>query len=94
MAESPNEDFFKMIYFVTRAFVLDLGKLCYSISLAYPRLDTPEGKIPAYAHIITRGVVSEIRSDISSFEMFLATNVNIDPYKTIKFIKDSVEKRK
>ena len=30
----------------------------------------PEGQLPAYVRAITRGAVEEIRSDISSLELF------------------------
>ena len=33
-----------------------------------------KGKIPAYARIITRGYVTDIRADMSSFELFMVNN--------------------
>ncbi|XP_005095740.1 uncharacterized protein LOC101853305 [Aplysia californica] len=94
MAEKPSEDFYKLLYFVLRAFIDDLGKMCYSMGMGLPPFDTSKGRLPAYARVITRGAVTEIRTDISSFELFLASNVNIDPYKTIQFVRNSIDKRK
>ncbi|PVD24836.1 hypothetical protein C0Q70_15322 [Pomacea canaliculata] len=93
MSSSAGTDFFELIYFVLRAFIDDLGKFCYSMGLAYPAMDDKKAQIPAYARIITRGAVTEIRADISSLELFTATNVNIDPFKVIHFVKNSVLKR-
>ncbi|CAG5134701.1 unnamed protein product [Candidula unifasciata] len=93
MAREPSTDFYTLLFAVLRAFIDDFHKMCYSMGMAYPAVDTPEGKLPIYARVITRGFVTDIRSDISSFEMFLATNVNIDPYKTIDVVRSSVNQR-
>ncbi|BFZ08752.1 hypothetical protein BsWGS_11791 [Bradybaena similaris] len=93
MAREPNTDFYTLLYLVLRAFVDDLHKMCYSMGLAYPAVDTQEGRLPIFARTITRGYVTDMRSDVSSFEMFLATNVNIDPYKTIDIVKNSMNQK-
>ncbi|KAL8611267.1 hypothetical protein ACOMHN_013698 [Nucella lapillus] len=93
MAPKADRDFFEMLYFVLRGFVDDLGKYCFSMGVAYPALEGLEGVIPAYARVITRGVVTDIRADMSSLELFTATNVNIDPFKVIKLVRASAEKR-
>lgn len=93
MAPTAGKDFFQLVYIVIRALVDDLGKFCFSMGIGYPSLEGTEGKIPAYARIITRGAVTELRADISSLELFAATNVNVDPYKVIQLVKDSKEKR-
>ncbi|XP_076469489.1 uncharacterized protein LOC143299880 [Babylonia areolata] len=94
MAPAANNDFFEMVYFVLRAFVEDQGKYCFSMGMAYPALEGEEAVIPAYARVITRGVVTDIRADMSSLELFTATNVNIDPFKVAKLIKKSAEERR
>lgn len=94
MAPKANKDFFEMLYFVLRAFVDDLHKYCFSMGIAYPALEGLEGVIPAYARVITRGVVTDIRADMSSLELFTATNVNIDPAKVAKLVRTSAEKRR
>ncbi|XP_076103061.1 uncharacterized protein LOC143072132 [Mytilus galloprovincialis] len=95
LGQRPSEDFFKLQYFVYRAFIEDMKKLCFSSGFALPSLDEAagEGKIPAYVRAITRGAVEEIRSDISSLELFTSQNANTDPYKVIKFIRESIKKR-
>ncbi|KAK3103632.1 hypothetical protein FSP39_020641, partial [Pinctada imbricata] len=95
MCETPNDDFFTLMYFVYRAFLDDMEKLCYSSGIAFPSLDDNDvrGRLPAYARIITRGAVADIRSDISSLELFTSPNANTDPYKVIHYIKQSINKR-
>ncbi|CAH1783243.1 unnamed protein product [Owenia fusiformis] len=95
MAESPSANFFHMIYYVTRAFIEDMDHLCYSMSIVYPEMGSSNtGRMPTLARIVTRGSVSEIRSDISSLELFAASNVNVDPFKAIQFIRKSIKHRK
>ncbi|CAG5122339.1 unnamed protein product [Candidula unifasciata] len=93
IAEKPNTDFYTLLYFVLRAFIDDLHKMCFSMGVGLPAIDVPEGSLPAYARVITRGYVTDLRTDISSLELFMATNVNIDPYKTIEIVRRSVEHR-
>lgn len=93
-SESASEDFFKLQYYVYRAFIDDMQKLCYSSGFALPSMDNDnKGKLPAYVRAITRGAVEEIRSDISSLELFTSQNANTDPYKLIKYIRESIQKR-
>lgn len=93
MAPVAGRDFFEMIYFVLRAFVDDLPQYCFSMGITYPALSGMEAVLPAYARIITRGAVTDLRADISSLELFTATNVNIDPFRVIKVVRESVQKR-
>ncbi|XP_064606167.1 LOW QUALITY PROTEIN: uncharacterized protein LOC135471048 [Liolophura sinensis] len=94
MSRLPDEDFFKLIYYTVRAFIEDMEKFCFSLAVALPTMGGDKtGQIPAFARIVTRGSVSSIRSDISSVDLFVASNVNIDPYKVIGYIRNSVAKR-
>ncbi|BFZ10915.1 hypothetical protein BsWGS_13954 [Bradybaena similaris] len=93
IAEKPNSDFYSLLYFVLRAFIDDLHKMCFSLGIGLPAIDVAEGSLPAYARTITRGYVTDLRTDISSLELFSATNVNIDPYKTIEIVRNSVQRR-
>ncbi|XP_041346848.1 uncharacterized protein LOC121366469 [Gigantopelta aegis] len=93
MSPVAGESFFQLIFFVLRAFIDDLNKYCISMGFGLPALKSSHGRIPAYARIITRGPVADVRTDMSSLELFAATNVNIDPWKAILYIKDSVERR-
>ncbi|KAK7101917.1 hypothetical protein V1264_020225 [Littorina saxatilis] len=94
MAPTAGKDFFEMVYFVLRAFADDLHKYCFSMGLAYPALDGLEALIPAYARIITRGVVTDVRADMSSLELFAATNVNIDPFEVTELVRKSAKMRR
>ncbi|XP_005107314.2 uncharacterized protein LOC101858440 [Aplysia californica] len=95
IAPKADDDFFQMIYFVVRAFMDDLKKYSFSLGGGFPSMKTHPGlaEIPAFVRIITRGVMTEIRTDISALELFTATNVNIDPYKVIQVIRQSVKTR-
>nr|XP_022296019.1 uncharacterized protein LOC111105857 [Crassostrea virginica] len=95
ISQEADKDFFDLLYFTYRAFVDDMEKLCYSSGMGFPSLDPEDklGRIPAFARLITRGPVEDIRSDISSLELFTAQNANTDPYKVIQFIRNSIKKR-
>lgn len=93
MSETASSDFYILLYFVLRGLIDDVHKMCFSMGIALPAVNVAEGKLPAYARVITRGYVTDIRADISSLEMFLATNVNIDPYKTIEIVRNSMKTR-
>ncbi|XP_059141635.1 uncharacterized protein LOC131929443 [Physella acuta] len=93
ISENPDTDFYTLLFFVLRGFIDDLHKMCFSLGIGLPALNTREGRLPAYARVITRGYITDIRADMSSLELYLATNVNIDPYKTIEVVRDSVRQR-
>ena len=63
------------------------------MGMALPPLGDESHTIPAFTRIVTRGTVSEVRSDISSLELFSFYNVNSDPFKLIQKIQNSVDKR-
>lgn len=95
LGQAPNEDFFKLLYYVLRAYVDDMEKLCFSMAIAFPSLleEDETGRLPVYARLISRGTVGEVRSDISSLELFAASNVNVDPFQVAMKVKESVKKR-
>ncbi|XP_059141627.1 uncharacterized protein LOC131929436 [Physella acuta] len=95
IAPEASDDFFELIYYVLRGYMDDLKKYSFSLGGGYPAMDKncKNGRIPAFVRIITRGVMTEIRTDISALELFTATNVNIDPYKVVANIKESIKKR-
>ncbi|GFS22686.1 hypothetical protein ElyMa_001622100 [Elysia marginata] len=95
IAPEADKDFFELTYFVLRAYIDDLKKYSFSLGGGFPAMsaDAKAGRIPAFVRVITRGVTTEIRTDISALELFTATNVNIDPYKVVADIKNSVKKR-
>ncbi|BFZ10918.1 hypothetical protein BsWGS_13957 [Bradybaena similaris] len=95
IAPEADDDFFQLIYYVLRAFMDDLKKYSFSLGGGFPPMvpSVQAGRLPAFVRIITRGVMTEIRTDISALELFTATNVNIDPYKVVNVVKNSVLKR-
>ncbi|XP_033746374.1 uncharacterized protein LOC117331657 [Pecten maximus] len=94
ISEEPCEDYFKLVYFVYRAFLDDMEKLCYSSGYAIPSLDKLSlGRIPAYTRVVTRGAVATVRSETSSLELFTSQNANTDPYRVIDYVKKSIAKR-
>lgn len=97
VSEKPDRDFYLLWYFVMRAFLDDMGSgnSCFSSGIAFPSMSgaVNSNSLPAYVRVLTRGAVSDIRSDISSLELFTAANANTDPYKVIEIIRQSVNKR-
>ncbi|XP_062595639.1 uncharacterized protein LOC134256993 [Saccostrea cucullata] len=95
ISEEADQDFYDLLYFTYRAFIDDMEKLCYSSGVGLPSFDREDklGRIPAFARLITRGPVEDIRADMSSLELFTAQNANTDPYKVIQFIRKSIKKR-
>ncbi|XP_065066688.1 uncharacterized protein LOC135692480 [Rhopilema esculentum] len=98
ISRKPGLDFFKMVYFVYKAFIEDLKLYAYSSGFVFPKMKTkPENEdkeLPALFSIVYRGSLAGSRSDISSFDLFGTANVNSSPYKVIAAIRSSVEKRK
>ncbi|XP_046582314.1 uncharacterized protein LOC124289725 [Haliotis rubra] len=90
---TSGESFFQLIYYTLRAFIDDIDKLCFSMGIGLPPLGSDAGAIPAYARVVTRGAVADVRTDMSSLELFAGTNVNIDPYKVIKLVRSSIKHR-
>lgn len=95
ISAKADNDFFQLMYFVIRAFIDDMENLCFSSGIAFPSMTGEMGSdsLPVFMRIVSRGAVAEIRSDISSLELFLSPNANTDPFKVIKYIKESVRKR-
>ncbi|XP_067935903.1 uncharacterized protein [Watersipora subatra] len=86
-------DFYSLLYYVIRAYVDDMKIYPFSMALTLPAMDQSTPDMPAFIRIITRGTASEIRSDISSLELFSFNNVASDPYKLVRQIKASIRKR-
>ncbi|XP_021362982.1 uncharacterized protein LOC110456517 [Mizuhopecten yessoensis] len=94
ISEEPCDDYFKLIYFVYRAFLDDMEKLCYSSGYALPSLDkSGPGRLPAYTRIVTRGAVATVRSETSSLELFTSQNANTDPFRVMDYVRKSIAKR-
>ncbi|XP_071960108.1 uncharacterized protein [Antedon mediterranea] len=97
MSRTANSDFFRLLYFVLKAFTEDMKQYAWSLAMFLPKLEPWVAPgiddIPALVRIVSRGPVNNPRSDISSMELFGASNVNIDPFNVIQYIEDSVRKR-
>nr|XP_054751796.1 uncharacterized protein LOC129257491 [Lytechinus pictus] len=89
-----GQDFIRLLFYTIRAFIDDLHLYAWSLAVFLPKLEpygTPKPEeIPAVARIISRGPPNNPRNDISSMELFAASNVNIDPFTIIEHIKTSV----
>ncbi|KAF6040579.1 hypothetical protein EB796_001119 [Bugula neritina] len=101
MAKEMNKDYLQLLYAVLRTFLDDKKLYSFTMAMALPPLAdtakgmfyTPSNAIPAFTRIISRGRLSELRSDISALEMFTFFNVNSDPFALIKEIESSVHVR-
>ncbi|XP_019627622.1 PREDICTED: uncharacterized protein LOC109472346 [Branchiostoma belcheri] len=98
MSRTSGEDFFRLIYYTIRTFIDDLKLPAFSMAMFLPRLEpfsAPTSEdIPAVARIITRGPPDNPRNDISSMELFGASNVNVDPFAVIGHIKNTIHRNK
>lgn len=90
ISREADQDFYTLLFLVLRAFIDSFNVRCFSMGVGLPAIGEQEGKMPAYARIITRGYVTDIRTDMSSFELFMAASVNIDPYKTMQTIRQFI----
>uniref|UniRef100_T1J0G1 HIT domain-containing protein n=1 Tax=Strigamia maritima TaxID=126957 RepID=T1J0G1_STRMM len=83
-------DFTRMIYYVIRTYY-DMGLYGFSSMTVFPIMGMNEkGSLPAIIRIATRGDVSSIRSEISSFELFQFSNINVDPYTVIEKLRTEI----
>ncbi|GFO06439.1 hypothetical protein PoB_003294400, partial [Plakobranchus ocellatus] len=71
ISKEADDDFHTLLYLVLRAFIDAFHVKCFSMGMGLPAIGVEEGKIPAYARIITRGYITDIRTDMSSFELFM-----------------------
>ncbi|XP_071815698.1 uncharacterized protein [Apostichopus japonicus] len=94
IAQKPTKDFYSLLYHVLRAYIDEMKLYAWSMVIFFPTLDSfgswDEGSIPVVARLISRGPPDIQRSDISSLELFAASNVNTDPFKVIPSIKKSL----
>ncbi|ELU11614.1 hypothetical protein CAPTEDRAFT_227485 [Capitella teleta] len=80
MAEELNSSFIKLLFSVIQAYRAR-GLYAFSMAVVFPDMD-PDNDVtpPIFARIVSRGNYQELRSDVTSLELFAASNVNIDPY--------------
>ncbi|KAJ8046737.1 hypothetical protein HOLleu_05513 [Holothuria leucospilota] len=95
IALEPSEEYFKLLYLVLRAFIDEMKIYAWSLVTFFPALVSfkdsdgswDHKSIPVITRLINRGPPTLLRADISSLELFAASNVNVDPYKTIAGVR-------
>lgn len=96
ISKAANSDFFQLFFCAIQA-LFDQKLYAISSATVYPSMDYFDAPLPsdlpAMARIISRGGATSPRSDISSMELFGASNVNSDPWKVIKDVQQSIAKR-
>ncbi|KAF6016801.1 hypothetical protein EB796_024885 [Bugula neritina] len=99
MAKEMNKDYLQLLYAVLRSYIDDMQLYSFCLSMALtpfaddPSTDryyTPVKALPVFTRVVTRGKLSDTRSDISSLELFTFSNVNSDPFSLIQRIQESV----
>ncbi|XP_006820499.1 uncharacterized protein LOC102808724 [Saccoglossus kowalevskii] len=95
ISQHADEAFFRLLYYTIKAFMDDLQLYAWSFFMILPEMGSFGTKqlMPAIVRIISRGPANVARNDISSLELFGASNVNIDPFSIIAHIEESVTKR-
>ncbi|XP_071438721.1 uncharacterized protein [Hetaerina americana] len=91
LSDEPSLDLFRLLYYVVQTYYQKFKLYCHSSGMAFPVLgERRDRSLPALIRIATRGDCGSVRSDISSLELYTAYNVNVDVYKVISNISDTV----
>lgn len=94
ISQKPCLDFFRLVYFTIRTFIDNMEQYSLSMGFVFPKMHTDYTKgdeLPMMVRIVSRGAADSARSDISSFDLFGTANVNKDPFKVIRKIRELVE---
>ncbi|XP_033111350.1 uncharacterized protein LOC117112387 [Anneissia japonica] len=74
MSKTANLDFFRLLFYVIKAFTEDMKLYAWSLAMFLPKLEPWVAPgfddIPALVRIVSRGPVNSPRSDISAMELF------------------------
>ncbi|XP_042208980.1 uncharacterized protein LOC121857155 isoform X2 [Homarus americanus] len=96
LSDYPGDDFYNLIYFTVQAYHDTFNQLCKTFAGAWPALGTSEraskGRIPAIAHLVSRGNCMSLRADMSSLEIFEIVYRSHDPWQVAAAIRKSIEK--
>jgi len=71
-----------------------LDLFCHSVAMAMPPITSLPNhlSLPLLVRMVTRGACDSTQSDVSSFELFAFSSVNVDPLKTISTLKTMLSK--
>ncbi|KAF2354814.1 HIT-like domain [Trinorchestia longiramus] len=93
LSDSPNDDLYNLLYFVTKAYHDSFQQYCYSMVLSWTRPeDASVAALPAVARIVGRGQCGSSTSDRSSFELFQAVYRQHDPWQLIQAVREAIHK--
>ncbi|XP_046406143.1 uncharacterized protein LOC124171040 [Ischnura elegans] len=92
ISDEPSLDLFRLLYYVIQTYYQRYKIYCHSSGMAFPAFgDMHDSSLPALIRISTRGDCSNVRSDISSLELYTVYNVNADLYEVISNISATVD---
>jgi len=96
IAKYVDTDFVFLLHAVLTMYKQELGVYCTSLGMSWPPIPpTPSNKVlPAIARIASRGDCSNIASDVSSLELFSFFVINVDPIRTIRTLRSTINKLK
>ena len=95
IAKEPCLDFFRLVFFALRTFIEDIGEPSVCMGYNFPKSGAPAGgrELPMLFRLVSRGDPASLQSDIGSYDLYGTPNINRDPYKVIRAIRESVKKR-
>ena len=94
ISKQPCLDFFRLSYYTYQAYINVLNEYALSSGYVFPKLNSmPDEELPMMLRIISRGPADNMRSDISSFDLFGTANVNSDPFNVMQKIYPYIEKK-
>lgn len=89
---SPGMDMFRLFYYVIQTYY-KLERLCFSTGLVLPVMNSKNRpSLPAIIRIGTRGQCNSHTNDVSSLDLYMMQNVQVDPYRIIKSLQETVDK--
>ncbi|XP_042887639.1 uncharacterized protein LOC122263320 [Penaeus japonicus] len=95
LSETPNEDFYHLIFHTISAYHDTFTQLCKGFAGAMPALGTSEeasrGRIPTIAKLISRGDCTSLRTDYSTFEIFQIVYRIYDPWRVAAAIRKAIK---
>ncbi|XP_037793144.1 uncharacterized protein LOC119588578 isoform X1 [Penaeus monodon] len=95
LSESPNEDFYHLIYYTINAYHDTFTQLCKGFAGAVPAMGesdaASQGRIPTVAKLISRGDCTSLRTDYSSFEIFQIVYRMYDPWRVAAAIRKAIK---
>ncbi|XP_012556033.1 uncharacterized protein LOC105844215 [Hydra vulgaris] len=85
ISRKPCQDFFRLSYYTYQVYINVLNEYAISSGYVFPKLNSNSKlELPMMLRMVSRGPADNMRSDISSFDLFGTANVNSDPFKLMK----------